>query len=512
MRKKLFIVIGIFFSLVCLSAQENNASSSNSIIIENIGELRGNLIGIYVFEKLPLYGHYEFFDTSIAIQYFELGNEDTDEDTITVDLVVPISYIYNRRGGKDADGWKGTGDYYVAILNMVDNFVYYPEIKDTYIFMDANNTPVKVSFTQPYTTLDFKEFKKGTEFYHMEIFSLYENDLLFEYEEDPLYTDDYYYENDLLIDVLYNGDITLLDNAIEPNKLIPFNSAELQLLRYMIFAKNGYRFRSDFLRNYFSRFSWYNGEKSFVQLNMTDIDWQNIRIIQDFEEKTVVYNKNSSLGEHFSFTGQITRVEHPVMQETVNLLRKIIRKLIINGEITAKLSSTRSRDRTEIARGKIDDGQFQLGLKEIPPDTLGRWDRVYENFDKIYCSDPEIKIAIPSFHLSGTYIDLYGIEQPINNGIDESGRGYYDFFYYLYSDRDAVIQGMFEGDVGYSNGFAFIYKLEHNQERHKAVFSVSLKKGWNKIKYSIIYNGKYIIQKTESSSESSGFYGLELSW
>ena len=408
--------------------------------------------------------------------------------------MVPRYNIYNASNDSDIDPWSGTGDYYVAILNMAKEFNNSPKIKDAYVLMDRDNVPLKVSFLNEYTTVDFREFKTGNEFYHMKIAGIYENDIVYEYERDPLYVDGYVLKNDLLIDVVYDGNVSLLDRIIEPALLRYFTSLELRLLRNMIFAKYNYRFTSQDLRDYFSQFSWYTGGKRYVQNSMSAIDWQNIRIIQDAEKEAARESNASHFGENLAFTGQLCRFEYPDMDWT------IVKKIKFDGEMIIR----NNMKGTEIARAKITDSQFQFELGEIPPESLERWVERHYYADKLQCSDRELKIFSPEFCYDGAYIDLYGVEQPAYEIVEESGKGYYDGYSYMYADRDAVIQGATEGDEGYTNGLSSMYP----KAAVKTVYSVSLKKGWNKLKHFITYNGKYIINKTQTSSES-GFYGDE---
>lgn len=91
------------------------------------------------------------------------------------------------------------------------------------------------------------------------------------------------YSNDILKDVVYNGNLLPLDNLITPQQLMDFNIFELRILRNMIYAKYNYRFRSNDLHEYFSRFFWYNGIENDVENLLTSIDHRNVRTIQMLE-------------------------------------------------------------------------------------------------------------------------------------------------------------------------------------------------------------------------------------
>jgi hypothetical protein len=505
LKIKWIMAICIFPALNCALAGCNREQVTKSITIENINnnELNGNHIGIYLFKELSLYGHYTPQNTAISYREFDKKN------SYVFDLIVPVGNIFTADQDDDPDDpfdwWTGKGNYYIAIK--VFDELDYPKLKDIYIFMDKNNSPAKVPISKANTKLDFSKFRKGDEFYRSEIAEIYENDLLYEY--DTFYESNLYYDNDLLIDAVYEGNASLLDKAIDSKMLNCFDSAELRLLRNMIFAKYNYSFGKKDLRDFFSKFSWYKGAENDVLENMTVTDWQNISVIQNLEKLYSGYVDGSNFGERFTFKGQTGWFERP---ETDELYRTIVKKLKVDGEVTVKIYSKTTNKEMKIAKAELTDGQFNLELGEIPPDFLDDWVSRWSFYGdySFQHSDPQTKIALPQFYVSGTYIDLYGVEHPVNysdpakpSSIDENGNGYNDYYYYLYSDRDNFFQGVTEGEPGYTNLLASIYP----DAKIKTVMSLFLKKGWNKIKYSITYNGKYIIQKNESSPES-GFYEI----
>jgi len=53
--------------------------------------------------------------------------------------------------------WKGEGNYYVALVEVVDN-----SFSDYWVFNDGGQSAVKVSFTEALTTLDFSKFYKAS--------------------------------------------------------------------------------------------------------------------------------------------------------------------------------------------------------------------------------------------------------------------------------------------------------------------------------------------------------------
>lgn len=82
------------------------------------------------------------------------------------------------------------------------------------------------------------------------------------------------------------------DNFIEISKsidsldLIGLNSDTLRILRNEIFARKGYIFSSDDLKEYFSKFDWYSPTVTEDQIKnlLTNIDVHNINLIRSLEE------------------------------------------------------------------------------------------------------------------------------------------------------------------------------------------------------------------------------------
>jgi len=81
------------------------------------------------------------------------------------------------------------------------------------------------------------------------------------------------------------GEKDLLDRELDIFSLAQLNNEHLRLLRNMVYAKHGMRFTSQDLNSYFSRFSWYNPVHANVDNLLTNMDKQNIRLIQAFENR-----------------------------------------------------------------------------------------------------------------------------------------------------------------------------------------------------------------------------------
>lgn len=114
---------------------------------------------------------------------------------------------------------------------------------------------------------------------------------------------------DIRTEVVINGNISFLDNIIEKEQIGYFTKYDLRILRNTIFAKYGYQFNSMELQNHFSKFIWYNGNKSNVQNKLTNTDWINVELIQTLEKEDIYDEDNyrytvmpagSLLNSHFS--------------------------------------------------------------------------------------------------------------------------------------------------------------------------------------------------------------------
>ena len=59
-----------------------------------------------------------------------------------------------------------------------------------------------------------------------------------------------------------------------------YSKSELQIIRNLIFARYGYQFKSDSLKNYFSKYDWYKPVSKNVDDKLTDTDKVLINLIQ----------------------------------------------------------------------------------------------------------------------------------------------------------------------------------------------------------------------------------------
>ena len=63
--------------------------------------------------------------------------------------------------------------------------------------------------------------------------------------------------------------------------------SELRLMRNEIFARYGYRFRSNDLKEWFEQKRWYHPSRNNVDSLLTEIDKENIRLIQYYETNAI---------------------------------------------------------------------------------------------------------------------------------------------------------------------------------------------------------------------------------
>ncbi|MFC2129424.1 YARHG domain-containing protein [Bacteroidota bacterium] len=76
--------------------------------------------------------------------------------------------------------------------------------------------------------------------------------------------------------VLFEDNATMIDD---------FSNEELRIIRNYIFAKYGYKFKSDDLQEYFSKFKWYAPQFDNVDDKITDVDKKIIAHIRKQESK-----------------------------------------------------------------------------------------------------------------------------------------------------------------------------------------------------------------------------------
>jgi hypothetical protein len=237
-------------------------------------------------------------------------------------------------------------------------------------------------------------------------------------------------------------------------------------------------------------------EKCDMGIIYNSIDKRKIILIIDYRRLSRVFMKKIFVINlitlvcigcaSFNISGDLTRLDLPIKQE--------INKNTNEGTVIARI-----QDEFEIVRTRIKDGRFKIVLNELSPDLLKPLQDIYNDDWNLQISDPEARVAYLGLYVTfGAYFDVTdGIKKETFWLIEKNGKGYYDRYYYIYSDRRVSAYGEGEGDSGYTNGLIFKYP----NASVKRVLDINLKRGWNRIKYFIFYNGKDIIQKTENTKE-----------
>lgn len=81
----------------------------------------------------------------------------------------------------------------------------------------------------------------------------------------------------------YSYDIACKRLLLESD-VIGLSKRELRIMRNWIYARHGYSFRSQDLRNYFSQFEWYHPKYTEIPYNfLSDIEQRNIELIKRYE-------------------------------------------------------------------------------------------------------------------------------------------------------------------------------------------------------------------------------------
>lgn len=77
----------------------------------------------------------------------------------------------------------------------------------------------------------------------------------------------------------------VMERYLTPNDLGWHTKEGLRIMRNWIFARHGYKFKSQDLREYFSQFSWYNPRYDDVNSQLSEIELHNIEVIKQYEKK-----------------------------------------------------------------------------------------------------------------------------------------------------------------------------------------------------------------------------------
>ena len=91
--------------------------------------------------------------------------------------------------------------------------------------------------------------------------------------------------------IIRNGDIHYLENQyLSDLQLGVLSKNELKILRNMYYAKNGYIFSDEDLKNFFKRYEWYKPNTKNVTFNK--LEEYNIKKILEFEKENLIELRN----------------------------------------------------------------------------------------------------------------------------------------------------------------------------------------------------------------------------
>jgi hypothetical protein len=297
---------------------------------------------------------------------------------------------------------------------------------------------------------------------------------------------------DIKTEVILRGDLSRLNTIIEEEHIAHLNENDLHILKNTILAKYGYTFAEEDLKNHFSAFPWYKGNKSAVQGELSTTDLINAATIQSLENSGRVRPQNTAgLRERLIIAEKIS----PLMSNSGNP-----GDVNIGGEIVAFANGV------EMARAAIIDNEFYLSLNEVPPHILKHWKGSYD--EAIQFSNPETNIAHLDLRITGTELKITRtMTQDDRNPLlrqyflDEKRPGmkvndhyqYDDYFSYIYADRDTFMRGVDHAEDPWDG---------------KVIYNVSLKKGWNKLKHykaEMKDFARYSVHISEATFEKGSF-------
>jgi hypothetical protein len=169
------------------------------------------------------------------------------------------------------------------------------------------------------------------------------------------------------------------------------------------------------------------------------------------------------------------------------------------GEVVARLGSN------DIARAKLDKGLFRVSLGEVPADLLTPWTVFFP--DSCIVTPRETKLAF--LYLEGREVEENDVGKTyISYGITEYSvidtKTISGSFDYIYSDRDAVIQGDYVVEDTEPVYLLDLLPVYPNTGLRK-ISRISLKEGWNKIQWIYGFIADSEIEVVKSSSEVGVF-------
>lgn len=79
-------------------------------------------------------------------------------------------------------------------------------------------------------------------------------------------------------------DPKLLDGQLTLAQLDNMSRRDLRLLRNLIYARRGYKFKSQLLQEYYAQFDWYRVDPNYTTKKLTQVDWRNIKLVKSLEK------------------------------------------------------------------------------------------------------------------------------------------------------------------------------------------------------------------------------------
>jgi YARHG domain len=76
----------------------------------------------------------------------------------------------------------------------------------------------------------------------------------------------------------------MLDNVLTVNALKDLSKRDLRILRNTVYARRGRVFKTETMRDYFSRMEWYHPDPKYTDARLTATDLRNIKLIRSVED------------------------------------------------------------------------------------------------------------------------------------------------------------------------------------------------------------------------------------
>ena len=83
--------------------------------------------------------------------------------------------------------------------------------------------------------------------------------------------------------IVNKNDYSRLQKKITEKDVVELSISQLRLLRNYYFARKGYRFETEDLKRYFSKYEWYKAEYSLSEIELNDVEKENIDLIISVE-------------------------------------------------------------------------------------------------------------------------------------------------------------------------------------------------------------------------------------